>query len=198
MSRILLLIFFCTSGVGLAAQAPTISVPEIDHFDPYFERNGNLIHNFILKTVAANPGVKLVERKQFDKVLEEQERQKNEGFMDGKTVDQGGLVGAQLVLAPAYDKDAGLLKLSLRNLETGEISCLHTYPLEEYTPDNQLSEKLYERLRDDIESCLPSVEKIPVSATVAEVLEEKSGKARRLLCYTEDATPLHEDDILSV
>lgn len=196
-SRFLLQILFCTVGIGLAAQATTISVPEIEHFDPYFESNGDLIYGFILKTVARQPGVKLVERKAFGKVLEEQERQKNEGFIDGQTVNQGELVGAQLVLVPTYDQDNDMLNLSLRNLKTGEVSCLHSYPLEEYIPENEPSEKLYDRLGEDIAGCLSSFETV-TSATVAEVLEEKSGKARRLLCYIKNTSELRKNEILSV
>jgi len=197
MGKLLLFIVYFMSWVGLAAQVNTISVPKIDHFDPYFEENGNSIYDFILKTVVQQPGLKLVERETFDKVLEEQERQKNEGFIDGETVAQGKLVGAQLMLIPTYNQEARTLNLSLRNLGTGEISCLYSYPLEEYKPNDQISEKLYELIQADIVACLAPLKSV-TSATIAEVLEEKSGKARRLLCYTEDSSPLNKGDIITV
>ncbi|MFT5997914.1 MAG: hypothetical protein ACI81P_000359 [Neolewinella sp.] len=181
----------------LYSQTATISVAEIEHFDPYFEDNGTLIYDLLLRTTAAQPGLKLVERRAFDQVVEEQERQKNEGFMDGVTADQGKMLGALLLLSTVYDRDAGLLRLGLRNLESGEINCVHTYELETYMPDYELSDNLLSLLETDVNNCLePLQQSIP--AQVAEILEEKGGKARRLLCFTEDMGPLKKGDEVTI
>ncbi|WP_020569412.1 hypothetical protein [Neolewinella persica] len=181
----------------LFGQTVTISVAEIEHFDPYFEESGTLIYDFLLRTTAAQPGLKLVERRAFDQVVEEQERQKNEGFMDGVTADQGKMLGALLLLSPLYDRDAGLLRLELRNLESGEISCVHTYALETYMANYELNDELWPLLETDVTGCLEPLQK-SIPAQVAEVLEEKGGKARRLLCFTEDMGSLKKGDEITI
>lgn len=181
----------------LFSQTITISVAEIEHFDPYFEDSGKLIYDFLLRTTAAQPGLKLVERRAFDQIVEEQERQKNEGFMDGVIADQGKMLGALLLLSPVYDRDAGLLRLELRNLESGEINCVHTYDLETYMPDYELNEELWPMLDADVNNCLAPLQK-SIPAQVAEILEEKGGKARRLLCFTEDMAGMKKGDEVTI
>lgn len=181
----------------LTGQTVTISVAEIEHFDPYFEENGTLIYDFLLRTTAAQPGLKLVERRAFDQVVEEQERQKNEGFMDGIIADQGKMLGALLLLSPVYDRDAGLLRLELRNLESGEIGCVYTYELDQFMPDYELDNELWQLLETDVNDCLTPLQK-SIPAQVAEILEEKGGKARRLLCFTEDMGSLQKGDEVTI
>lgn len=181
------------------AQRPTVSVETIEHFDPYFEDNSVRIVDFIVRQISQNDKLQLVERENFDGILTEQERQKNEGFIDGKIVEQGKLSGAQFLYRLNYDEVSLRLDMTLLNVETGEVLCTHTYELKELMQEYNFLPEFWTGLISDVEGCNKEV-KNSAPESVFQLVQELDTKSATplLLVYGEDTRQVSRGDRLTI
>ena len=183
-SALLLTLCSLTTSV-LYGQRVAVAVEPIEHFDPYFEEVSVLIEDFVTRELTNNRALRVVERTDFTGITNEQERQKNEGFIDGETVDQGKLVGARLLVRFNYNEDAGSLRLQVVDLATNEILCSESYATEVNT-SGTLPQAVWDRMTSGLQGCFQQFS-APAAAPlqVVEILPETAGDIM-LLVYAED------------
>lgn len=181
------------------AQRPTIAVENIEHFDPYFEDNALRVVDFIARRISQGEKFQLVERENFSEVLSEQERQKNEGFIDGETVEQGKLVGAQYLIRLNYEEEAATLGMRMLNVESGEILCTQTYELKELMQEYELTTGFWSGLTSDLETCSAQLSS-KGSEAVFQIVEELKVKSSIpvILVYGDDTRSVKRGERLVI
>lgn len=181
------------------AQRPTIAVEIIEHFDPYFEDNAIRIVDFITRRISQEGKFQLVERENFSGVLAEQERQKNEGFIDGQTVEQGKLSGAEYLIRMNYEEEVLRLGMKMLNVETGEILCTQTYELKELMKEYEFNLEFWEVLTTDLQTCSAEVSNKD-SEVVFQIVQELKIKSSTpvILVYGDDTRQVKRGERLVI
>jgi hypothetical protein len=187
----------CLPGQAISAQRIAVAVESIEHFDPYFEDIAGEIEDFVAQQLTKNNALRVVERTDFSGIVDEQERQKSEGFIDGEVVDQGKLVGAQLVVRFEYDEDNESLRLQVVGIASGEILCSENYSTE-VGADDKLPETIWEVMKTNLHGCFQQYN-APAAAPlqVIEILGAEAG-GTRLLVYSEDTKSTQSGTRLSI
>lgn len=183
--------------LDLSAQRVTVAVEPIEHFDPYFEDLAGEVEDFVTTRLTENKALRVVERTGFSGITEEQERQKNEGFIDGETVDQGKLVGARLIVRFSYNEDAASLRMQVVDIAAGEILGSGTYSTE-VGSSGKLPQTTRDEIADVLHRCFqPFSAPAAAPLQVVELLTKTAGPTR-LLVYSDDARSIKAGDKLSV
>lgn len=183
--------------LDLSAQRVTVAVEPIEHFDPYFEDLAGEIEDFVTTRLTENKALRVVDRTGFSGITDEQERQKNEGFIDGETVDQGKLVGARLIVRFSYDEDAASLRMQIADIAAGEILGSGTYSTE-VGNSGKLPQTTKDEIADVLQRCFqPFSAPAAAPLQVVELLGETAGHTH-LLVYSEDARSVKVGDKLSL
>lgn len=195
------LICFCIGLFGfsiLPAQKIIISVTEVKHFDSDFEQNAYKIYDLAVKKIAENKRFTLVERKYFEAIEQEKERQKNEGFIDGVIVEQGKQIGANRVFALEYDQRTKFFKSTLVNIEKGTTDCINSYNVKRFLKGKNLVADFYKTFAKDLERCLSQLVGEHAQIELVEILEKKGDKATKLLFYCEQGCSVQKKDRLKI
>ncbi|SEP98237.1 hypothetical protein SAMN05444359_104127 [Neolewinella agarilytica] len=190
----LLCLFFTQT---LHAQRVNVSVEPIEHFDPYFEDLAEEIEDFVSRQLTKNKALRLVERANFAGIIDEQERQKNEGFIDGEVVEQGKMAGASLLVRFKYNELDADLRLQVVDITNGEILCTSNYPTKTNS-DNDLPLVVWGELTANLESCFKQY-KAPASAPLQVIeLLPSDGRKAHLLVYSKDTRSVKPGTRLSI
>lgn len=195
--RISLSLLCLVANLFIGAQTINISVSEVKNFDPYFDANAQKIYRLAVDKIAANKRFTLVERKFFDAIEKEKERQKNEGFIDGVIVKQGVQQGANLLFNIAFDRNTQILATSFINIEEGITICSHSYDFNQFPDVYTLSVEFENVFSENLAECLGHL--LPtVSIEMVEILTAKGPKATKLLFYCEGDCGILKNDQLIV
>jgi TolB-like protein len=112
------------SAAAFAANSPSVAVMPFKDLSGQKGKVGEAIRETVTSDLKDVPGLKVIERGNIDKVLAELSLQANKADLDpSSTVKVGKLLGATLLVAGAYQRQASNVRLTARfvKVETGEI-----------------------------------------------------------------------------
>lgn len=197
ITSVFCLVLGCCFSTNLCAQRTTVTVEPIDHFDPYFEDLAKEIENFVTRHLTENKALRVVERTDFSAITEEQERQKNEGFIDGEVVEQGKLVGARLIVRFTYDEDQESLRLQTVDMAEGTILCSETFSTS-VGGSGKMPQVTKDKMTVTLQSCFQQYTAPAAPPLIVVELLEKISSQDRLLVYADDTKNLNAGTQLSV
>lgn len=181
----------------ISAQKINITIGEVQHYDPYFENNAERIYRLAVDQVVANGRFTLLERKHFDAIELEMERQKNESFIDGEIAEQGKHIGANLLYNLEFNRNEKVLITRLLDIESGGTVCSKSYDFKAYQEVYTLQDDFIASFQRDLEDCFAGLS-TETTIELAEVLDVKGTKATKLLFYCEGDCNVLQKDTLKV
>lgn len=195
-SFLLLCLLFFPSKVTFG-QRVSITVEEIEHFNPYFEDLALEIESFVEAELNKITALRIIERSDFDDIIKELELQKNEAFIDGEVVEQAQLVGAKWIVRFSYEEDNEQLQTQIINIANQEVLCDNTYTIA-LNGDGKWENPGWNKLSNDLSTCVK--QSIGVEAPELRVIEafQTKGKKNHLLLYSEDARAFEIGSVLSI
>jgi TolB-like protein len=110
--------------VAWAASSPTVAVLPFTDLSGSKSSIGEAIRETVTTDLREVPGMRVIERANLERILAEQDLGAKKADLDpASTVKVGKLLGATLVVAGAYQRAAGTVRLTARfiKVETGEI-----------------------------------------------------------------------------
>ncbi len=149
---------------------------------------------FLPKYFVGIENFSVVDRKNYDIIQEEKNKQKSEDFIDGYIVEQGKNQGADFVIYPLYKEQEKVVQMKMLDVKLEKIVYLDTWKIDIglLTGNGKIESQLKVKMSDFV------FHSFGYGIPVVKILEEKSGKAELVLIKGGQKNLLNNEDKLDI
>ena len=149
---------------------------------------------FLPKYFVGIENFSVVDRKNYDIIQEEKNKQKSEDFIDGYIVEQGKNQGADFVIYPLYKEQEKEVQMKMLDVKLEKIVYLDTWKIDIglLTGNGKIESQLKVKMSDFV------FHSFGYGIPVVKILEEKSGKAELVLIKGGQKNLLNNEDKLDI
>lgn len=153
----------------------------------------NSIPEYLIKALSGNNNLIIIDRLNYNLILEERERQKSEDFIDGYTVQQGKSEGVDFLMKPRYNDIDRTVSVRVIDVATEEVYCEVQTKLIRKKVSKKYTGYYIDRLLDGLnENCFN------IDYQVIKITESKKEKAKEILVAAGSSRLIEEGKVLEL